>query len=375
MQSKRNAVGFVFLSVFSVEGGIQSYIKDVLQAYSNCLELPPADIYLLRDRSTDPNPFAEDPKFTFYYSGEYAGNLGRLYLSWQLWQNLWQQKYDRLICGHILLSPLVQPLCKWLNTPLTMIIYGKEVWNPLSGRQRQALHQAHRIWINSRYTRDQSCLANDLAPQKFHMLPCVVNGNVFTPGAPSSKLVARYGLQDSRVLMTVARLWSGDIYKGVDVTIRALPKILSQFPEVKYLVVGRGDDQPRLAKMAADLGVAEQVVFAGFVPDEQLVDHYRLADAYIMPSKEGFGIVYLEAMACGVPALSGDDDGSADPLQDGRVGWRVPYRDSEAVADACIEILQGDDQRCQAEWLRQQTLETFSPKSLQRSLEKALAAP
>jgi phosphatidylinositol alpha-1,6-mannosyltransferase len=139
--------------------------------------------------------------------------------------------------------------------------------------------------------------------------------------------VEQYGLAGSQVLMTVARLWSGDIYKGVDVTIRALPKILSQFPDVKYLVVGRGDDQPRLAQLAEDLGVAERVVFAGFVPDDLLVAHYRLADAYVMPSREGFGIVYLEAMACGVPTVSGNDDGSADPLQDGRVGWRVPYRD------------------------------------------------
>jgi len=115
--------------------------------------------------------------------------------------------------------------------------------------------------------------------------------------------------------MTVARLWSGDIYKGVDVTIRALPKVAQDEQEVKYLVIGRGDDRPRLEKLAQDLGVGDRIIFAGFVPTEELVDHYRLADAYIMPSQEGFGIVYLEAMACGVPVLAGDGDGSADPLQ------------------------------------------------------------
>ena len=91
---------------------------------------------------------------------------------------------------------------------------------------------------------------------------------------------------------------------------------------MKYVVIGRGDDQPRLAQLAADLGVADRVIFAGFVPDEALIDHYRLADVYVMPSKEGFGIVYLEAMACGVPVIAGDDDGSADPLQDGRLAGR-----------------------------------------------------
>lgn len=372
MQGQRNVVGFVFLSVFSVEGGIQSYAQDLLQAYTACPDAPPADVYLLRDQPTDANPFAENPKFNFHYSGQYAGNLGRLHLGWQLLQNLRREKYARLVSGHILLSPLLQPLCQWFNTPLTMILYGKEVWNPVTGRQSQALQQAQSIWINSRYTRDRSCAANNLDPQKFRMLPCVIDGEKFTPDSPNRELLKKYELQGHQVLMTVARLWSGDIYKGVDVTIRALPKILSQFPQVKYLVVGRGDDQPRLAKLAADLGVAEQVVFAGFVSDEQLVEHYRLADAYVMPSREGFGIVYLEAMACGVPTLSGDDDGSADPLQDGRVGWRVPYRDPEAVATACIEILRGDDQRCDGDWLRQQTLAQFGPANLQRSLEKAL---
>lgn len=372
MQGQSKAVGFVFLSVLSVEGGIQSYVKDILQAYAACPDTPPADIYLLRDKSTEPNPFAQEPKFTFHYFGEYAGNLGRLYLSWQLLRNLWRGKYSRLICGHILLSPLLQPLCQWFSTPLIMMTYGKEVWQPVVARQLKALQQAQSIWTISRYSRDLACSASSLSPKKFHMLPCVVDGDVFTPGLPHPELVEQYGLQGNRVLMTVARLWSGDIYKGVDVTIRALPKILSQFPKVKYLVVGRGDDQPRLAQMAEDLGVAEHVVFAGFVADEMLVEHYRLADAYVMPSKEGFGIVYLEAMACGVPTLSGDDDGSADPLQDGRVGWRVPYRDPDAVAAACMEILRGEDQRCNPEWLRQQTLAQFSPQSLKDSLSKAL---
>jgi phosphatidylinositol alpha-1,6-mannosyltransferase len=95
----------------------------------------------------------------------------------------------------------------------------------------------------------------------------------------------------------------------------------------------------------------------------------------VMPSQEGFGIVYLEAMACGIPVLSGDADGSADPVQDGRVGWRVPHRDPEAVAKACIEILVGTDRRCDGSWLRQETLAYFSPESLQKQLRSLLNSP
>ncbi|NEO61043.1 MAG: glycosyltransferase, partial [Moorea sp. SIO4G2] len=127
-----------------------------------------------------------------------------------------------------------------------------------------------------------------------------------------------------------------------------------------------------LAQLAKDLGVAERVVFAGFVPTPELVEHYRVADAYVMPSQEGFGIVYLEAMACGKPVLSGDSDGSADPLQDGQLGWQVPYRDPDAVAAACIEILKGEDQRCDGQWLREQSLGLFSKEALTKRLQELL---
>ncbi len=141
---------------------------------------------------------------------------------------------------------------------------------------------------------------------------------------------------------------------------------------MKYLVIGRGDDQPRLAQLTQEVGVRDRVVFAGFVPTSDLVEHYRVADAYIMPSQEGFGIVYLEAMACGKPVLAGDADGSADPLQDGRLGWRVPHRDPDAVATACIEILKGEDQRCDGEWLREQCLAQFSRDAFQEQFKQLL---
>jgi phosphatidyl-myo-inositol dimannoside synthase len=94
----------------------------------------------------------------------------------------------------------------------------------------------------------------------------------------------------------------------------------------------------------------------------------------VMPSKEGFGIVYLEAMACEVPVISGDDDGSADPLQDGRLGWRVPHREPEAVAAACIAALKGQDQRCEGTWLRQEALAAFSAPALAKRLDELLAS-
>lgn len=364
---------FVFLEIFAREGGIQSYVKDIFQAYNQIdrIKTDTAEVFLLRDEPECENPYSTET-FKFHYLKSPSPWQGRLKLVLSLLNCLIFRRPQHLYCGHINLVTLVRSLCQPLGIPYTVLTYGKEVWYPLPKNQRQALQKADRIWTISRYSRDRLTLANEIDPNKVQILPCVVDGNNFTPGDRSTELVTKYGLANSKVLMTVARLWAGDIYKGVDVTIRALPKILSVFPEVKYLIIGRGDDRPRLEKLAQENGIVDRVVFAGFVPTEALVDHYRIADAYIMPSQEGFGIVYLEAMACGKPVLSGDADGSADPLQDGRLGWCVPHRDPEAVANACIEILQGSDRRCDGKWLRSETLAKFSQDALVRQLEQLL---
>ncbi|MBE9201350.1 MULTISPECIES: glycosyltransferase [unclassified Nodularia (in: cyanobacteria)] len=362
---------FVFLEIFAHEGGIQSYVKDIFRAYAGLNAGCKAEVFLLRDSIDHSNPLESD-SLKFHYFQNKSPQMGRLIMAGALLNFLLQKRPQHVYCGHINLARLIKTLCQPLGIPYTVLTYGKEVWEPLKNSERSALASANAIWTISRYSRDRACTANGLNPAKIKMLPCAIDGDQFTPAAKQPELVKKYGLGGAKVLMTVARLWSGDIYKGVDVTIRALPQIAAVFPEIKYLVIGRGDDQPRLAQLAKDLGVSDRVVFAGFVPTEELIAHYRLADAYIMPSQEGFGIVYLEAMTCGVPVLSGDDDGSADPLQDGKLGWRVPHRDAEAVAAAAIEILQGDDQRCDGEWLREQAIALFGMKAFQQRLQELL---
>lgn len=370
---------FCFLEIFSSEGGIQSYVKDILKAYlsvtSQTNSPPQAEVFLLRDSPDCQNPF-ESKNLKFSYLKTDPVWFGRLNFAARILINLVQKRPERVFCGHINLAPLIQTLCEPLGIPYTILTYGKEVWETLPPKYQIAMSQADSIWTISRYTRDslrdsfaaRTCYNNQLNPAKFQIVPCVVDENVFTIGPKPQDLLARYNLTGAKILMTVARLRSTDIYKGVDVTIKALPEIAKTFPNVKYLVIGRGDDQPRLAKLATDLGVAERVIFAGFVPQENLAAHYQLADAYVMPSQEGFGIVYLEALACGLPVLAGDADGSADPLQDGKLGWRVSHRDSTAVAVACVEMLRGKDIRCDRNFLREQTLAVFSFQSLCQSV-------
>ena len=155
-------------------------------------------------------------------------------------------------------------------------------------------------------------------------------------------LIARYGLGEKKVILTVGRMSSFERYKGHDRVIGVLEAVRSAVPNATYLIVGTGDDQPRLHALARKLDVADSVVFAGHVPADQLADHYGLADVFAMPSTgEGFGIVFLEAAAAGLPVIGGDKDGSADALADGAIGMTVDPDDRNALTQGLIDALQG----------------------------------
>ena len=111
-------------------------------------------------------------------------------------------------------------------------------------------------------------------------------------------------------------------------------------PDVTYLIVGDGPDRARLEQKAQVLNIANRVIFAGHISEEEKPDHYRLADAYVMPSSgEGFGIVYLEALACGISVIGSKIDGSREALRDGRLGTLVNPKDSNELRAAILQAL------------------------------------
>jgi glycosyltransferase involved in cell wall biosynthesis len=130
--------------------------------------------------------------------------------------------------------------------------------------------------------------------------------------------------------------------KGFDEVIEALPRLATQIPAITYVIAGDGPDRPRLESKANALGVINRVVFTGMVSDSEKTDHYRLADAFVMPSRgEGFGIVLLEAMACGIPTVASILDGSKEALRDGLLGTLVDPRDPHDVERGVLKALKG----------------------------------
>jgi len=195
----------------------------------------------------------------------------------------------------------------------------------------------------SRYTA-QALIDSGVQPSRVVFIPNGVDTDRFQPRKRSAGLIERYGLQGCKVLLTLARLVPR---KGQDQVIAALPAISREVPRVVYLIAGRGRDESRLRDLARSLGVEDRVIFAGFVDPEELVDHYNLADVYLMPSREiadtgsveGFGITFLEANACGIPVIGGRSGGIPDAIVDGQTGLLVDPLDQEQIAEAIIRLL------------------------------------
>lgn len=250
-------------------------------------------------------------------------------------------RFDFIFCGHLNLSPLAAFLAWLLGIPLWLQLHGWEAWEDMGRTERWAAEQAKLITSVSRYTRRRFLSVSGVDPARIRVLPNTVEP-CFSPGSKPSHLLDRYDLCDRLVLLTVGRLDPDERCKGHDKVIAALPEILARFPNVVYLVAGRGEDQSRLEILAQKLGVEKAVVFADRVSADELPELYRMADLFVMPStQEGFGIVFLEAAATGVGLIGGNADGSADALADGAIGIAIDPADPVALVRAILEGLDG----------------------------------
>jgi phosphatidylinositol alpha-1,6-mannosyltransferase len=231
-----------------------------------------------------------------------------------------RQRPDAVFCGHLYMAPLAAIIARLCRARLVVQTHGIEAWPRPSRAVRWATERAELVLAVSRYTRAQVLSWAALDPDRVAVLPNTVSAR-FTPGDRAAAR-RRFDLGDQRVLLTVGRLAISERYKGQDRVIEALPALIAASHDVLYLIAGDGDDRPRLEALARSAGVSDRVRFLGAVGGDDLPDLYRAADLFVMPSTgEGFGIAYLEAMACGTPALGLAAGGAPDPLGNGKLGW------------------------------------------------------
>ncbi|MGQ9866415.1 MAG: glycosyltransferase family 4 protein [Pseudanabaenaceae cyanobacterium] len=352
-------------------GGIQGYLRFLSQSL---VALFPETAYTLFSKNDAPAavaPFQQELR-TIARQVEVVG-LGHVAPRWRTLgfaQAIARRAvFDRptaILCAHGNFAPLALQLHQVLGIPYGLTAYGVEAWGE---GPSQPWQQARWIWSISTYTGDRLVADRRVDPNRIALLPCTFAAERFTVGPKPQYLAERYGVTGGRVLLTVARLAARERYKGVDRVLQVLPQLLPQVPDVYYLVAGKGDDLPRLQALAASLGVSDRVRFAGFVPDGELPDLYRLCDVFVMPSTgEGFGIVFLEALASGKPVIGGNRDGTTEALAHGRLGTLIDPEDPAALLQALVDALQTADQPEAPHQRRQRAIETFGPDRFRQRL-------
>lgn len=243
---------------------------------------------------------------------------------------------DVIVCGHVAQLPVA-----WLVSRIRpgvayyLVAHGIEVWRPFSLLERAALRGARCVWCVSDYTRGRLLGHCPLPPERVAVLP-----NALDPFLEAGKVTAAPA--GSPVILSISRLSVADSYKGIQHLIEAMPAVRAAVTGARLRVVGRGDAQAGLEALAARMGVADAVEFAGFVPDAGLHGEFERCRLFALPSeREGFGLVYLEAMAHGRPCLGARSGGTPEVITP-ESGVLVEYGNVAAIAAAMVGALGRD---------------------------------
>ena len=248
--------------------------------------------------------------------------------------------FDLVYCGHILHSPLSVVIARRLKIPLWLQLHGIDAWTCPHPIIRWAVERSDLVTVVSRYTKRRFLGWANIQPERVRVLPNTV-ADRYSPGPKSAQLLEQYGLRGKRILLTISRISIHDSYKGHHLVLAVMPDLLHEYPDLVYVVAGDGSGREKLQQLALEHGLADSVKFIGRVSEAQLPDLYRTADVFVMPStKEGFGIVFLEAMRSGIPAIGGNSDGSMDPLRDGTAGYAVSCENKDELLDAIRSALE-----------------------------------
>lgn len=330
---------FLTLKVFSATGGIEKVSRLAGKAFFEHCENSDFNltIYSAYDGSGDIE--------RKYFPEKVFKGFGGQRIGFVLQSLLRGRRASVVIMSHINLLPVGYAIKIFSpSTRLVLFAHGIEVWPVLPAWQRHLLKACDLILAVSWFTRNRMLHQHNLSPQKLQVVNNCIDPFLPPPQEEKSPgLLQRYGLRvEDKVLLTLTRLSSREGYKGYDEVLMAVKSLKENYPGLRYLVAGKydSDEKGRLDRLIQQQGLEQSVVFAGFVPEEELAAHFALADIFIMPSrKEGFGIAFIEALHYGKPVIAGNKDGSVDALAGGQLGWLVNPSRPEEIKGAITEIL------------------------------------
>jgi Glycosyltransferase len=310
-------------------GGIAQYNRDFLEsiaAHESVSEIVVLPRVIARDLHERP------PKILHVESA--AGSKAR-YLAKVAQLASPQNGFDLVLCAHINLLPAAWLAARRCKARLMLMVYGIEVWNEGTRLQKYMLHRTDSVVAISAFTTKRLRQWAVIQGDRVSLIPNAIDLDAFTPGPANEDLRKDLGLGDGPILLTLGRMEASERAKGFDEVLEILPSLLEDYPGMTYCLAGDGSDRQRLEQKAANLGVRKNTVFTGYVPEEKKLDLYRLTDLFVMPSRlEGFGYVFLEALAAGVPVVASSVDGSREAVRGGEWGALADPHNRDEILNA-----------------------------------------
>jgi phosphatidylinositol alpha-1,6-mannosyltransferase len=362
------------LQTFSTTGGIQKMTRTLAHSLHQIAKKKSWDFRMFAAYDAD-----HDLMPQYLPAGNFKGfNSNRINFVLQGLKEA--AKSDIIILSHVNLSfigviiKIINPKCKvWL------VAHGIEVWRPLSLLQRKLLISCDKIICVSNFTKQQLITLHHTDAGKCSILNNAIDPFMKLPSILSKPegLLKKYNLTGSEpIIFTLTRLASSEQYKGHEQVINVIGKLKLKFPSIKYILSGKYDAEEgnRIKELIAANNVQEQVILTGFVAEKELPDHFLLADLFVLPSKkEGFGIVFIEALACGLPVICGNADGSVDAIRNGELGKAIDVNNLNELEEAITESLKVPLTVTERENLQNQCILHFNEQEYMNNLQHLLS--
>lgn len=307
---------FLYQNAFSQTGGIQTFNKQLISALEDITQSKQAlhtELASIYDNTED---IRSKLPFTSFHNSKLAAFT---YIFRKA------KRFDTFIFAHVNLAPVAALL--YVLNPKAKIIFcthGIEVWKKLPKLTEWIMNRSTVLTVSNFSM--QELVQYNPALQDIRLFPNCIKTQETLGNFPNPYSDTAFNI------LSVTRLSETEKLKGVDTVIRAIPLVKNYIPNIKYTVIGKGDDVQRLQRIAMDLGVSESVDFLGFVDD--INAYYQHCDLFTLPSKkEGFGIVYLEAMQYQKPVLAVNFGGAPDVVLNETTGYLCRYDDHECLAE------------------------------------------
>lgn len=331
---------FLTLKIFSFTGGIEKVCRIICRAlYDLSVKegIEPA-VHCMYDKTFD-----RDSKYLNKSQYHAFGGHRKRFVIMSLFKGI---RSDVVILSHINLLSIGYLIKRFKpTTKVYLLAHGIEIWQKLPEPKLRVLRRLDKIIAVSEYTANKIKEIHEIDHHKIEVLNNCLDPFYYFPKQFNKPefLLKRYGLrEDQTILFSLSRLSSSEKYKGYDHTFEILSHLIAKKPELMYLVAGKYDsgEKKRLDKLIAKFKIENHVKLIGFVDEAEITDYFLLSDIFILPSKkEGFGIVFIEAMASGLRVIAGNKDGSVDALKQGELGKLVNPDNLIEIEQALVEWL------------------------------------